>query len=419
LTYPNAIQRLNRHTHWGWKTILFLCLLLPLSLHAQERKQLEAKRKQLIKEIDLTTDMLQETKRTREATLTRYLTLQNQIKKRQQLIETLESEVELTNASIDQAGIIIEALEKDIQRLKEEYSQILRAAYRQRLTHSSLLFLFSARSFNDAFRRWRYLQQYDEYRKKQSKLILETQQNLSVRLQWLESRRTEKEALLAKAREQSVLLSQELSDKDQLLQTLKGDEKRLSSELREKEKAHEELNSAIERIIREEMAKARRRGRADNTDEATPATPEEIKLAEAANQFGANKGKLPWPVEKGVVTGYFGKQEHPTLAGVEITNNGIDIRTDQGAKVRAVHPGRVVGVQFIPTHDYMVLIQHGTFYTVYSNLATVDVKRGDSVARLETLGTVRTNKKTNTTEVHFEVWKEKNRMNPLQWVRKI
>jgi murein hydrolase activator len=176
------------------------------------------------------------------------------------------------------------------------------------------------------------------------------------------------------------------------------------------------LNAAIENIIREEMERAKREERsaiASRKNVKPSATPES---AISSKEFQNNRGKLPWPVSNGVITGHFGRQPHPTIQSVEIVNNGIDIRTEVGAPVRAVFEGTVVGTQFIPGYDYMVILKHGEYYTVYSNLEEVSVKKGDEVSIRQSIGKVSTDRKSNTSEVHFEIWKEKTRLNPQDWV---
>lgn len=397
---------------------LLLCLILAAGsvLAQQSRKELEDKRKKLLREIEQTSGLLRQTTKNKEATLTRYVTLQKQISQRQQLIETLQSEVQFLLENMERTTGVIIALTDDIERLKTEYAQMARHAYRQRLSHSDWLFLFSAKSFNDAFRRWQYLKQYDRYRQKQTRLIQETQQTLLDKIRLLEDRKSEKERLLSSAQRQSEMLGLEMSAKNRLLEELQGDEARLARDLEKKRSAAAKLNAAIEKIIKDEMERASREERsavASGSKTKPSATPE---TAISSKEFRNNKGNLPWPVKNGVITGHFGRQQHPTIQSVEIVNNGIDIRTDQGAEVRAVFEGTVVGTQFIPGYDYMVILKHGEYYTVYSNLEEVRVKKGDQVATRQSIGKVNTDRKTNTSEVHFEIWKEKTRLNPQDWV---
>jgi septal ring factor EnvC (AmiA/AmiB activator) len=407
---------------------ILLLLVAGLAFAQQSRKELEDKRKRLLKDIEQTSSLLKQTKQDKEATLSRYITLKKQISKRQQLVETLQAEMSYLLDNIERTATVVVALNEDTERLKLEYAEIARHAYRQRLLHSKWLFLLSAKNFNDAFRRWQYLRQYDRYRQRQAKLIMETQQVLVDKIKMLEDRKQEKENLLGSEKRHSQMLNLEMETKNRLLETLKGDESRLAHDLEAKQAAAAKLNSAIEKVIREEMERIRREERSAAASSAaastkTPAgktaeptaTPE---VASISKDFQNNKGALPWPVKNGIITGFFGRQPHPTIPNIEIVNNGIDIRTDQGAQVRSVFEGLVVGTQFIPGFDYMVILQHGSYYTVYSNLESVSVKKGDKVAIKQVLGKVSTNPKTNASEVHFEIWKEKTRLNPQDWVGK-
>lgn len=401
----------------GWTSALFVagCLLFVVSAFGQNtRQELEQKRKQLLSEIELTSRLLKQTQDSRQATYSTYVTLQRQIERRLKLIETLQQQVLLLLENVERTTGAVEALTDDIERLRTEYATMIRHAYRQKLTRSDWLFILSAQSFNDAFRRWQYLRQYDRYRQKQARLILDTQETLLAKIATLEQRKSEKERLIASEQRQSELLGLEISAKNRILEELKGSEARLRRQLTSKEKAAKKLTAAIEKIIREEVEKAR------IADEATARTNVSPSAAPAATalsaDFRSNQGRLPWPVQNGIITGTFGRQQHPTIKSVEIVNNGIDIQTDQGASVKAVFEGTVVGTQFIPGFDYMVILQHGQYYTVYSNLEEVNVRKGEKVSVREVIGKVSTDRKTNTSEVHFEIWKEKTRLDPSKWV---
>ena len=387
-------------------------ILIAQSSQPLTRKELEEKRKQLQQEIRQTTAILNQISKNRKATYSRYQALQEQIKKRLELIGILEEEVDHLNQSIERTAGVVEALNGDIGRLKDEYSGMLRHAYRQRLTKSRPLFLLSASSFNNAFQRWQYLRQYDHYRQKQARLIIETEKTLRSKLYMLEQRKSDKEFLLASARRQSELLSLELQAKDRILQELKKDERHAAAELRKKERDAKKLNAAIEKIIKEEMARDRAALAASGSTPNAPAT------ASLSESFADNKGKLSWPVRKGFLTGHFGVQQHPTIKSVKISNNGVDISTEKGEKVYAVFNGKVVSVQYIPGFQYVVIIQHGKYYTVYAKLGEVYVKKDEDVKTRSTIGVVNTDAIANTTEIHFEVWRDKQRLDPEKWISK-
>jgi septal ring factor EnvC (AmiA/AmiB activator) len=402
---------------------------------AQSKKDLEDKRRKLLREIELTDRLLKKTTSSREATYDRYIALQKQIERRERLIQTIEAEITAANESIDRSSGVVEALENDLRHMREEYGRMVRGAFRRKMLTNPLVFIFSAESLNQAFRRWLFLRKYDRLRKEQSKAIAGTQTMLRRKMSGLETARKEKEALLIALQSQQTTLTSELEQKDQLLETLAQDESRLKKELLEKQKAHEALNQAIELIIQEEVQRRLAESRkpktnpaprkADSKPSSTPAAPsklpENISAAEEdplSLNFVRQRGRLPWPVEDGIITRPYGRQKHPTIKSVEITNNGIDIRTEDGSSVKAVHDGSVAGVQFIPGHDYTVILQHGNYYTVYSNLSEAFVQKGDDVNARQSIGRVSTNPITGSSELHFELWQEKERMNPALWIRK-
>jgi peptidoglycan hydrolase CwlO-like protein len=229
-----------RHGLYFAKKIFSLLLILAVCASAfgqQSRKSLEEKRKKLLREIEQTSSMLKQTKQNREATFSRYLTLQKQISKRRQLLETMQAEIQLIVENVDRTVEVVNALNDDIGNLKTEYAKMARHAYRQRLTRTDWLFLFSAKNFNDAFRRWQYLRQYDRYRQKQAHLIVETQKTLLDKIAILEDRKREREHLIDSEKRQSEMLGLEMTAKNRMLEDLKGDEARLARELDQKRSA--------------------------------------------------------------------------------------------------------------------------------------------------------------------------------------
>ncbi|MFK8004760.1 MAG: murein hydrolase activator EnvC [Saprospiraceae bacterium] len=408
-----------------WSKRTFVIILLGIFCinfsNAQIRRDLEDRRRKLIKDIQLTSKLLNKTTKTKAAALDRYIALRKQIQQRELLVSTLRKEIEITDLSMNRASDVVESLTDDIDRLEKEYGELLRQAYRRKKNSSDLGFVFSAESINQGFQRWQYLKQYDEYRKKQAELILETKETLTIKKTQLQETKIEKEELIVSVETQANILSAELGDKSKLLRTLRKDEKRLKSELRKKRTDHEGLNKAIEKAIKKDMIARRKNERDKKVNKKDvnkkPQKDNSIALKRLTGDFRNNRGRLPQPVKNGVVTRRFGKQQHPTLPRVQITNNGIDIRTERNAKVFAVFEGKVVSKQFIPGYQNMLILQHGEYYTVYSNLGEVFVKKGDQVGTMENIGTVAMDRKTNVSEVHFEVWRDKARLNPEDWVR--
>ncbi|MBK8045444.1 MAG: peptidoglycan DD-metalloendopeptidase family protein [Haliscomenobacter sp.] len=387
--------------------LLLLVLVLPPSW-GQSRKDLEDKRKNLRRDSQQNNTQLKNTQKEEKATLHVFLTLQNQIRNRQQLVLNLEKEIGYAEESMTRTQSVLESLEEDTRQLKEEYSRMLRMAFRHKLNQTTLLFLFSAQNFNEAFRRWQYLRQYDRYRNKQARLIRETQRTLEEKTRLLAERKQEKEAMLAAMQQQQTHLKKELNEKNSLLNTLKASERKLAAELSKQQEAHQKLNYAIEAVIKQEMLAIRKKAR---TPEAIADNKRESE-APSRSLFRQKKGALPSPLQGGEIVRQFGTHQHPKYKEVKTQSNGIDIRAGQNVSVRCVFEGRVVGIQFIPGYQNTLILQHGEYYSVYSNLNEIFVKRGDSVSAGQEIGRVSREKP----ELHFELWREKNRLNPEDWL---
>ncbi len=408
--------------------------LIPLLAFSQSKKELEAKRKKLIRDIEVTGKLLKKTTKTKESTYDRYVALQSQIERRARLIETIEQEISNAEQGIERNSTVIASLTGDIKKMQDEYGRTIRSAFRRKTLSNPLLYILSAESLNQAFRRWLFLRKYDKFRRKQADAIAFTRDMLARKVSALEETRREKENLLISLRSQKTLLTVEMANKNDLLKTLSQDESRLKSDLQRKQSAHEALNRAIEKVIQEEVRK-----QVEEARRARPAAPSKPNTSTAGTNnnaaqqqasapeivednlsmaFRQKRGQLPWPVEDGFVSKSFGRQKHPTLKNIEITNNGIDIRTEESADVRSIFDGKVAGVQFIPGHDYTVIIQHGNYYTVYSNLGETNIAKGDQVKARQFIGRVSNNAITGSSELHFELWNQKERMNPALWIRK-
>ena len=438
MKFPIIIPKLIKPVTRSFLLLLFLGITF--SGYSQNRKALEQKRKQLLVDIGKADGLLRATRKNKEANLSRLITLQNQIKKRGELVKTLRAELAFADSSIIRSNRVVNALQLDLENLEEEYGEIARQAYRQKKTGNKWFFIFSSEGLNQAFKRWQYLRQYEDFREKQAELMRSTKETLRLKIDQVEKQKAEKEKLISVTEQQRNMLQKEKSDKNKIVLALQKDEEYFKKELVAKRKSHEDLNRAIEEIIQQQIMASRKKARTpeilnNNTTTASadvsvntnirPGTERtsrgnsKAKIAPEvlARNFKNNKGRLSWPVDNGVITGRFGKQPHPTLKRIQITNNGVDIQTRGGAKVFAVFDGEVAGVQYIPGNHYMAIIKHGTYYTVYSNLENVQIEKGDRVKTRQTIGRLHVNEKTNTSEVHFEVWKNKTRMNPIRWIK--
>lgn len=395
--------------------LFFLIVVLQQGLFAQSKKELESKKKQLQKEIKQTESLLNETKKNKKISLNQLVTLNKKISVREQLIQTIQAEIRIAEKQIKENKDVITSLENDLQKLKEEYARMIYYAYKNQDAYSRIMFVFSAQDFSQAYRRLKYMQQYSYYRKKQAEMIEKTQELLNKKVAELEDKKRQKQQLLGIEEQEKQVLAKEKTEQEKTLTQLQEQEKELLKKIREKEQEQKQLQLAIQRIIEEEIRKSREKAKSDGTTPAEKGltlTPEAQKLS---NTFEANKGKLPWPVAEGIITGKHGEQPHPVLKGITIKNNGVDISTKKDTPVRAVFEGEVTGLATVPGFGKVVMIRHGEYLSVYSNLRDVLVKKGDKIKTKQNIGVVETDD-NGKTEVHFEIWKGSTLMNPETWL---
>jgi septal ring factor EnvC (AmiA/AmiB activator) len=389
--------------------VIILLLIGSAMAFGQNRSSLEKKRKALLKNIDMTTKMLQQTRKSKQASLGELETLQKQIRDRRALINNLRKQVAIYQRSIDQNRKLINALEQDLEKLKEEYGKMIYYAYKNQGSYNKVLFIFSSTSFNEAYKRINYLKQYTEHRKEQAAMIVRTQQDLNEKNESLKATIKSKRALISSESDQKRQLDVEKNTKDILVETLKKEESKLRRKIDLDKKAADKLNKMIEEIIRKEIAAAKK----DKGGNNLKMTPEALKLS--AN-FAGNKGALPWPVERGVITKSFGEHPHPVLPGIKEQNNGVDIKTATNATIRVVFEGEVAEVFYNPSFKNAVMIRHGEYFTVYTGLKEVYVKKGDKVTTKQTIGIIHTDSEGANSQLHFEIWKGFTKMNPAQWI---
>lgn len=393
----------------------FFCLFMTM-LHGQDRKTLEHKRKQLQLEIQKTNELLANTEKQKLNTLSRVELLHQKITQRQVLINTIKKETELINGRIFRLKKEIEEKEKELEQLKDEYARLIRRSYLHQNSASVLMYIFMAEDFNQAYLRLKYIRQYNDYRRKQAENILKTKTELKDKIAQLEDLKKLRENLLVQNELEKQLIEKEKIEQEQLVQKLKSEEENLRQQLKKKQKDAEELNKKIEEIIRKEIEEARRKAAEKNKTSKTgefPMTPEAQKLS---NSFTANKGKLPWPVDKGVITGKFGQYEHPVIKGVIVNNNGIDIKTEKEAYGKAIFDGEVSSVVIIPGAGKAVMIRHGEYLTVYSYFSEVFVKKGDKVKTRQNIGILVPGDDNASSTMHLEIWKQTVKLNPEYWL---
>jgi len=369
-------------------SIILIVLAFSNAGLAQSKTDLVKKRAKLQKEIRETNKKLKSTQKSKSSTSVQLANLRKKIELRQELINTINAEVSAINTEINQTSKEIKELETQIQQLKDGYAEMLRFAQRNRNDYQRLMYIFAATDFNQAFKRLKYLQQYSESRKIQVAKLDSTQKDLEVKYVSLEVQKEEKTALRNAQLKQKESLDNEKKQKDILLAQLKNDEKKLRRTLANKQRAKKKLDKAIDNLIKKEIEAAKRKAKAAGKKNVTSAnvftlTPEAKKLSAS---FSGNKGKLPWPVTNGKIISTFGDHPHPELKGITINNNGVNIRTKKGSQVRSVFDGEVTGIITIPGANSAVIVRHGEYLSVYSNLEAVFVKKGAKISTKQAIG---------------------------------
>jgi septal ring factor EnvC (AmiA/AmiB activator) len=399
----------------GFKIVFtVIAVLLFLPVWSQTKSELQNKKKKLLEEIEYTNELITETKKSQTSSMDELVKLNKKIKNREEIIHTISQEIGILDKKIEKNKTAIASLEADLQELKEEYAKMLYYSYKNRSSYNRLLFLFSSNDFNQAYKRLKYLQQYTDYRKRQAQLIVKTKEAIDKRIENLERIREDKQVLLRSLENEKSNYTKEKNEQEDVLDNLKKKEKELLKDLKRKQRTAEKLQRAIEEIIREEIRKARElAAKKGSSSKGFPMTPEAKQLS---INFSANKGKLPWPVEHGVITSEYGTHPHPVLKQIQVKNNGVDISTKTGSLARAIFDGVVSKVIIIPGEGKSVLIRHGEYLSVYSYMSEVFVKAGDKVTTKDEIGLLVSDNANTKTAIHFELWKGMNTLNPSYWL---
>ncbi len=390
--------------------LLIILLLLAQGLQAQKKSkaQLERERVRMEKEIQLTNKLLKETKQVKKQSLNELNLLKKQINLRERLVTSLNEEITTLQRDIYRSIDMIDMMHQDLTRLQIEYGEIAWLTYKEQTPVSVMLWLFSSDSFYQAYRRLQYFREFSRYRKNQIQIIRRTQVFLTRKTQELDFKRNEKNHLMGKQQYENVKLVSIKKEKDHLVNSLQLKESEYQKTLKEKQKALEQLNSEIDKMIRESMKV--------NAKKSEKGEGESDVLNPLSGAFERNKGLLPWPLpsNKGLITGEFGVQRDKD--GLEINNHGIYISTAQNQPVRAIFSGVVTAVKSIPGFGKVVIIGHGRYRTVYTNLKEVSVQEGDKIQGLQEIGIVKTDSQTGETELHFQIYRDKIPIDPAEWI---
>ena len=388
--------------------LIIFCLVVHNAALSQSKTDLENKKKKTLEEISYTNKLLKQTKESQKESYNSLLLISKNINSRKELIQNINDEVSYYNERVLETELIITIMQDDLEILKQKYANMIKVAWKNQNKYNDIMFILSADDFNQTYLRLKYMQQLAEFRKKQFMAINSVKAVLEIQIAKLNEAKLSKTRLLNEEKKESQKLTKEQQNKESTLANLKSQEQELKNKLQEQQKQMAQLQREIEKLIAEEAKRSS--GSKTGKYELTPA--EKI----VSTNFDNNKGRLPWPVERGVITSSFGKQNHPILRNVTLDNKGIDITTTTGSTARAVFDGEVRKVISIPGAQNAVIIRHGQYLSVYTNLDDVYVSVGEMVVTKQSLGIIHTDKSENKTVLHFEIWKVSTPMNPSYWL---
>ena len=406
---------------------LFVCHATGLPQTVKNRDKLQQTKKQLEQEIRNTSVLLERTQKNKQTSLRKLQILAKQIKSRQALINTINLQLNDVQVQISVENLQIERMSKQLQALKTEYARMIFYASRIMNGHNKLMFIFSARDFNQAYQRLKYYQQYASYRRGQAAKIESTKKAIDNHRKALEEEKNQKITLVQSQQMEKQKLDLEKVEKAAAVNEFSSKEKQLLATLKTKQQAAQKLENEIGKLIAGDIKASEERSRKKAAQTNKPAlavrkapgvaqmdfTPVERQLS---SSFAANRGRLPWPCDRGFISGSFGEHPHPVLEHIQVKNNGIDILTEQESPVKAVFNGRVSRVMSFPNLNRVVIIRHGDYLTVYSNLEEVRVREGQDVTAKQIIGKVHANPEDQKSELHFELWRGKVIQNPEEWL---
>jgi len=399
-----------------WAICCFLIISVATSQSTSARqKALEEQKKRLQQEIKQINTILFSNIRKEKSVVSKVEDLDLKISVRSQIVKVNNQQANLLTRQINVNQRDITNLRSELKNLKKDYANIIVNSYKSKSSQNRLMFLFSSADFLQAYKRIQYMKQYANFRKKQGEEISEKTQTIQNLNKTLLDQKIIKEALVAENKIVQTTLMKERKFQQNLIRSIKSKSRSLTSEIKQKQRQSAAIDKEIERLIREAIAASNKlAGKASkNVFALTP----EAKLL--AKNFVANKGKLPWPVEKGVVTQRFGTQPHPLVKTTMIKSNGVTIATNPKSKARAVFDGEVMAILSFKGSNPAVLIKHGNFITTYKNIAKVYVRKGQKVKSKQSIGEIFTHPQSGKTTLQFSVFNELKPQNPKNWIYKL
>ena len=393
-------------------TILFLVSLLGDGiLFAQSKEDLERKRQEITSDINQIEKLIDNSLNKKRALLTNLENLKFKIDLQKKLIMNINNQLNIIIDEIERNNTELNKLLTKQKKVKEDYASMVLKSYKHKSKLNRIIFVFSANNFTQAYKRLQYYKQYIKYKDKQIKQIKLTTTLVDNVLEELDEQKNQKKNLILANEKIKINLDKEdLMQKDMIVE-IRSDEKRFTNQIRIKQKQAQDIDKQIEMIIAEATAKVKNKS-----------LPEFNLTAEAkliSKKFNENKGKLPWPVEKGIVILKYGKQPHPIVRTTTIQSNGVRILTSQNQEVRAIFDGKVYSIIISKNGSHAILVQHGNFFSVYKNLSEIYVKKGETIETKQVIGKLITNKSSGQTILNFSIFKDGLTQNPSAWIYKM
>ena len=398
------------------KRILFAVFLISVQIvfsQTSSRKDLENQKQAIQKELKQINNLLFINNKKKEVAFSDIENLTLKIQRQQEIVKLTNRQINILNEEISQNQKTKANLEKNLEEIKLAYKQMIIRSYKARSGKNKLMFILSAETFFQAFKRTQYIKQYASHRRNQAKKIVSISDNITNVIKDLSQRLDLKRDLLKKNRDNQKTLESEKTRVNKMAYQLRSQEKKYKRNIVLKQKEREKIDKEIEKLIKEAIAASNRKKAKSNNFSLTP---EALALAKS---FELNKGKLPWPVSRGVVIQKFGTQPHPVVRTAKIKSNGIVIATEKSAKVKTVFKGIVLSVLKFRGSNPTVLVQHGNYITAYKNLAKVFVEKGDNLDSGEVIGEVYNNENSGKSTLQFSVFKKTTPLNPIYWILKM
>ena len=407
--------------------ILLILLLLQSTTFAQSRKELEQRKKQTLEQLATTNKLLKETRKTQKSTINQINLLNRSIEQTNELITNLNDEITAINRDIDTLRIEKHGVETQLKRVQRRYAEMLRRSEIQRRHFSPILFILSSENLPQALRRFRYVREMSEYRKQQIANMKGLQSDLSAKEALLADNLNQKALAMTDKEHETQQMSRRKTEQNRMLNDLKRTEQKLKKQQQIQQKRADQLNTQIQQKIAEEIRRqeeaARKKAAAKTKESGKPTSGKKSPYVMSkeeqlvAGNFEKNKGHLPMPVAQGFISGHFGMQPHPVLQYVTQNNKGIYIQTPSGSDARAIYEGVVTQVFAVPGSNMAVIIKHGNYRTVYSNLTQVYVKTGDKVSTKQRIGKIFVDSENgNKTELYLMIYKDTAIQNPEAWI---